>query len=265
MLNKTTSPRIQKRGRGHLGSIKSRWCWGEGICYREEPPKHPQFLWFLHQKGVGASPPSAAGDRREQSVPMPSGTARQRLRGEQQHTRETSTSSISLPLGTKALAKSLMAWTMLTSFRRRKKKTERRRSGSGLFSTLPSYAEDAYLGFFVGDHSCPPLAGRQIEIHGVPRDGSLKPEGGEDSWAAAMSTIPIIAGCREILLMVHKSFGNRSSLPGTSDNLLIISSNWLQQGKNGWPISIFQCSDFRNIWLASFDCFITPVRKDLLI
>lgn len=46
---------------------------------------------------------------------------------------------------------------------------------------VPSNAEDAYLGFFVGDHSCPPLAGRQIEIHGVPRDGSLKPEGGEDS------------------------------------------------------------------------------------
>lgn len=122
MLNKTTSPRIQKRGRGHPGSINSRRCWEEkGICYLEEPPKQPQFLWFLHQKDVGASPPSAAEDRKEQSVPMPSGTAKQRLRGEQQHTREMSTSSISLPLGTKALAKSLMAWTMLTSFRGGKK------------------------------------------------------------------------------------------------------------------------------------------------
>lgn len=59
---------------------------------------------------------------------MPSGTAKQRLAGEQQHTREMSTSSISLPLGTKALAKSLMAWTMLTSFRgvkKTKKKKDR--------------------------------------------------------------------------------------------------------------------------------------------
>lgn len=43
---------------------------------------------------------------------------------------------------------------------------------------ISSNAKHAYLGFFVADHSCPPLAGRQIEIHGIPRDGSFEPEGG---------------------------------------------------------------------------------------
>lgn len=127
---------------------------------------------------MGASPPSAAEGRREQSVLMPSGTAKQRLGGEQQHTRKMSTSSISLPLGTKALAKSLMAWIMLTSFRGKKKKKRAKTLWVRFVLNVPSNAKHAYLGFFVADHSCPPLAGRQIEIHGIPRDGSFEPEGG---------------------------------------------------------------------------------------
>lgn len=83
-----------------------------------------------------------------------------------------STSSISLPLGTKAFAKSLMAWTMLTSFK------EIDTLGQTSFK-YPLKHLGAYLGFFVTYHSCPPLVGWQIQIHSVPTDGSFEPERGK--------------------------------------------------------------------------------------
>lgn len=151
---------------------------------------------------------------------MPSGTAKQRLAGEQQHTREMSTSSISLPLGTKALAKSLMAWTMLTSFRGVKKKKRQSEDALGqicfkrYLKTLNTLTS-AFLSLITAAHRLLGGKSRSTEYQ----------ETAPLNLRVEISTIPIIPGCREILLMVHKSFGNRLLLPGTSDSLLIISSN----------------------------------------
>lgn len=126
MLNRTTSPGNEKSGRGHLWPVKKQTGKRKELfSYQEEPLKRLKFPSFLHQKVVGACSPSAAEDGGEQNIRMPSGLLEQQnkssdgeeKRKKKQQTRETSTSSISLPLGTKALAKSLMAWIMLTSFK----------------------------------------------------------------------------------------------------------------------------------------------------
>lgn len=175
-----------------------------------------------------------------------------------------STSSISLPLGTKAFAKSLMAWTMLTSFK------DKRQSEDALGQTSFKYSLKhwgAYLGFLVTYHSCPPLAGRQIEIHGVPTDSSFEPEGGESGWATVTSNIHIITGCMETLLMVDKSLEiDYCGLDYQTACWSLAQTDFAATKKGGWPTSRFQVlSIIRHIWLAPFDYFINPVRRDLLI
>lgn len=194
MLNKTTSPRNEKGGRGHLGSIKSR----EFSCLVTK--RNPwngwnsldfftKWLWerVCHQRL----------ETEENRTYGPSGLS------EQQNKRGGTNGN---KPGKRRPARSASRWAQERSPGPWWPgpcwpATRTKESGDALGHT-PSERSlkhgGAHLGFFVAYHGRPPLAGRQIEIHGVPADGSFEPEGGE-------SDIHIMAGCMEILSMGHKS------------------------------------------------------------
>lgn len=216
---------FRKRGRGHLGSIKCRQC-------REErrdllprgTPETAAIPFISSPNGCGrVSAISGCRQKRTECTDafQPSRTAKTKAQRRKATYQGKVHQLDQPPTGHKSICQVSDGLDHADQLQG-KKKTERRCSGSDFVLNVDWNTETlAYLGFFVTDHSCPPLAGRQIEIHGVPTDGSFKPEAGEKSWAG-----------------LYK-FGNRLLLPGTSDSLLIISSNWFCSRKKMGDLHLY--------------------------
>lgn len=212
MLNKTTSPRLEKwTSAGSFFVLTLLNLKAENVCVFSPRgiPETAAIPLISSPKGLGRVSTMRGCKTWQNTVSWSylwQQKERQRQRDKTRLTSVMSTSSISFPLGTNALAKSLMAWTMLTSFRERdhdifirlpshlhaahvdqtmnqfskedlKKKKKWLQNWPQLISHKnKTTSEHSYFCFLVSNHSWPSLAGRQLEVHRVPADSSLEPE-----------------------------------------------------------------------------------------
>ena len=142
MLNKTTSPRLEKwTSAGSFFVLTLLNLKAENVCVFSPRgiPETAAIPLISSPKGLGRVSTMRGCKTWQNTVSWSylwQQKERQRQRDKTRLTSVMSTSSISFPLGTNALAKSLMAWTMLTSFRER---------DHDIFIRLPSHLHAAHV------------------------------------------------------------------------------------------------------------------------